>query len=87
MTFDSDVNPEGFAETLSFDVASSSLQNVTLVGIQLPLTKSRAAGQLHLCGQIQTHFRLGSRARLSLYGAGLNIMRADPIAVASETAA
>ena len=83
MTFDSDVNPEGFAETLSFDVASSSLQNVTLVGIQLPFNEvSSGPDSFIFGGQIQTHFRLGSRARLSLYGAGLNIMRADPIAVA-----
>ena len=86
MTFDNDVNPEGFAQTLSFDVKSSSspLKNITLVGFELPVNEvSAGPDSFAIGGQIQTHFRLSSRARLSLYGAGVNMLRMDPLAVAS----
>ncbi|MBP1624534.1 MAG: hypothetical protein H6Q07_2554 [Acidobacteria bacterium] len=83
LTFDSDVNPEGFAETLSFDLRSSALQNITIVGFQLPFNELPAShDSFVLGGQIQTHYRISSKVRLSLYGAGININRADPIAVA-----
>ncbi len=82
LTFDSDVNPEGFAETLSFDLPSSFFKNITLVGFQLPINETSSGhDSFVLGGQVQTQFRLSSRARLALYGAGININRADPIAV------
>lgn len=82
LTFDSDVNPEGFAETLSFDFASSFFKNITFVGFQLPVNETSSGhDSFVLGGQIQTQFRLNSRARLALYGAGININRSDPIAV------
>ncbi|MFB3815710.1 MAG: putative porin [Terriglobales bacterium] len=34
-TFDSDLNPEGFSEKLSFDLSSPVLKNVTFTGMQL----------------------------------------------------
>jgi hypothetical protein len=83
MTFDSDVNPEGFAETLTFDMKSPVLKNITLVGFQLPINEvSSGYDSFVLGGQLQTQFQLGPKVRLGLYGAGVNINRADPIAVA-----
>jgi hypothetical protein len=83
LTFDNDMNPEGFAETLAFDLKSTGLKNITLVGFQLPINETSSGyDSFVLGGQIQTHFRISSKARLSLYGAGININRADPIAVA-----
>jgi hypothetical protein len=35
VTFDPDLNPEGFSEKLSFDVKNSFVKNVSLVGMQL----------------------------------------------------
>jgi hypothetical protein len=88
LTFDDDVNPEGFAETLSFDVNSPGLKNVTLVGFQLPFNEIAAGhDSFILGGQIQTQFRINSRARLTLYGSGININRADPIAVSVASGA
>lgn len=82
LTFDRDLNPEGFAETLSFDLKSSALKNITVVGFQLPFHEvSDAHDSFVLGGQVQTHFRINSKTRLSLYGAGININRSDPIAV------
>jgi hypothetical protein len=84
MTFDSDVNPEGFAQTLSFDLKSSGLKNLTFVGFQLPINEvSGGPDSFILGGQIQTQFQLGSKARLGLYGAGLNFLRMDPLGVAA----
>jgi hypothetical protein len=83
MTFDNDVNPEGFAETMSFDVNSSVLKNITVVGFQLPINESSSAYDSFIFGgQIQSQYRINSKMRLSLYGAGININRANPIAVA-----
>lgn len=83
LSFDRDLNPEGFAETLSFDLNAPVLKNITAVGFQLPFNET-AVGQdsFILGGQIQTHFRIHSRARLALYGAGINVNRTDPIAIA-----
>jgi hypothetical protein len=83
LTFDSDVNPEGFAETLSFNIQSPVLKNITLVGFQLPFNEVGSGyDSFVLGGQLQTQFRLNSKVNLALYGAGININRADPIAVA-----
>jgi hypothetical protein len=82
LTFDNDVNPEGFAETLSFDLKSSAIKNITVVGFQLPINEVTSGyDSFILGGQIQAQFRINSKARLGLYGAGININRADSIAV------
>ena len=62
MTFDSDVNPEGFAETMSFDVKSSAFKNITFVGFQLPFNEANSGSSFPsdqhdswiMGGQIQT---------------------------------
>jgi hypothetical protein len=84
MTFDSDINPEGFAQTLSFDVKSSVLKNVTFVGFQLPINEvSSGADSFILGGQIQTQFQFSPKVKLGLYGAGINFLRTDPLGVAA----
>jgi len=83
MTFDNDVNVEGLAETLSFDINSPVVKNFTIVGFQLPFNEiAGRADSYILGGQIQAQFRLGSKIRLGLYGSGINFLRSDPIAVA-----
>lgn len=83
LTFDSDVNPEGFAQTLSFDVKSPVLSNITIVGFQLPFNEVTSGPDSFIYGgQVQAQFKMGSKARLGLYLAGMDIDRADPIAVA-----
>jgi hypothetical protein len=39
LTFDNDVNPEGFAQTLSFDLKTPGLKNITIVGFELPFNE------------------------------------------------
>ena len=84
MTFDSDVNPEGFSETLSFDMHSTGLKNITVVGFQLPINESSTSvDSFILGGQIQAQFQFSSKARMALYGAGINFLRTDPLGVAA----
>jgi hypothetical protein len=81
LTFDNDLNPEGFAETLSFDLKSSFLKNITIVGFQLPFNESSGGyDSFALGGQIQAKFQVSSKVKLSLYGAGINFKNADVIA-------
>lgn len=83
LTFDGDVNPEGFAQTLNFDIDSPVLTNFKIVGFQLPFNEvSGGLDSFIYGGQVQAQFRMGSRANLGLYVAGLDIQRPDPIAVA-----
>lgn len=81
LTFDDDLNPEGFSQSLSFDFSDSPLANLTLVGFQLPFNELELAGDSFIGGgQIQTHWKLGDQTRLSLYAAGINFHDADSIA-------
>lgn len=83
LTFDSDVNPEGFAQTLAFDLKSKVLKNITVVGFQLPFNEvSGGPDSFIYGGQVQAQFQMGSKTKLGLYLAGMDIDRADPIAVA-----
>jgi len=83
LTFDSDVNPEGFAQTLAFDLKSKVLKNITVVGFQLPFNEvSGGPDSFIYGGQIQAQFQMGSKTKLGLYLAGMDIDRADPMAVA-----
>ncbi len=83
LTFDNDLNPEGFAQTLSFNLKDSPLTNVTLVGFELPFNELSAAGDSFIWGgQVQTRWKLAEKAQLGLYAAGVNFRNADAIAVA-----
>ncbi len=83
LTFDNDVNPEGFAQTLSFDLKSPVLKNITFVGFELPFNEASGSYDSFIFGgQLQTRWKLSEKANLALYASGVNFNRADPIAVA-----
>jgi hypothetical protein len=83
LTFDNDLNPEGFAQTLSFNLKSSVFKNLTLVGFQLPFNEVSSGNDSFVYGgQIQTQFQLGAKTKLGFYGAGVNVKGSNPIAVA-----
>lgn len=85
LTFDNDLNPEGFGQTLSFDFPDSPLTNLTLVGFQLPFNELSAAGDSFIWGgQVQTHWKLSDRTRLGLYATGINFRNVDAIALAID---
>lgn len=88
LTFDNDLNPEGFSEKLSFNFPDSRLASLTLVAFQLPFNELAAAGDSIIWGgQVQTQWRLNERTRLGLHAAGLNFRNADSVARAMATGA
>lgn len=83
LTFDNDINAEGFSQTLSFDFKDSPLTNLTLVGFALPFNELAAAGDsIAWGGQVQTQWKLSERVQLGLHAAGVNFRNADSIAQA-----
>jgi hypothetical protein len=81
LTFDNDVNPEGFSQTASFDIKSDIVKNVTFVGFQLPINESSSGIDSWIFGgQAQVKYQLGSKAKLSFYITGVHFENADIIA-------
>lgn len=83
LTFDNDVNPEGLSQTLSFDLKSPGLKNITVVGFQLPFNEVGSGYDSFIFGgQIQARFKATDRTSFAIYASGVNFNRADPIAAA-----
>jgi Putative porin len=90
LTWDKDLNPEGAAETLAFNVNTPVLKRFALVGFQLPFaelagtssTDKRITQAITYGGQIQTTWQLGPRATLSAYTGYYNFRGSDAIAIA-----
>ena len=60
MTFDNDINPEGFSEKFSFDLHSSVLKNFTVMGMQLMLNEASGGTDTYaLGGQASAKLQLG----------------------------
>ena len=95
LTWDNDLNPEGLAQTLSWDVSKvPGLKKIALVGFELPLAEVAGTSLQNKSivqsavygGQLQTTWQLGDRVKLSAYTGFYNYHHADPIALAAETA-
>lgn len=83
LTFDSDLNPEGISETLSFDFKNPIFKRLTLVGFQLPFHESSGAADSFLFGgQVGSQWKFGDRLKFSGYAAFYNWHLADPIQAA-----
>ncbi|HUA16624.1 MAG TPA: putative porin [Verrucomicrobiae bacterium] len=90
LTWDKDLNPEGAAETLAFNVDSPVLKRVALIGFQLPFaeiagtssTDQRIAQQITYGGQLQTQLQLAPRVTFGAYSGFYNYHGADAIALA-----
>jgi hypothetical protein len=91
LTWDKDINPEGAAETLAFNLNSVPvLKKIAVVGFELPFTQvagvsvtnqsSRAS--IVYGGQLQTTWQLASWLKFSAYSALYDYRNADPIALA-----
>ena len=95
LVWDKDLNPEGAAETLAFDLKSAAvLKRVGLVGFELPFTqvagvslnnKSLATSAVY-GGQLQTTWQLAHWLKFGAFTAFCNYHNADPIAFAVATA-
>ena len=62
VTFDSDLNPEGFTEKLSWDLKSRVFKNFNVMGMQLLYNESGGGSDSYAVGgQVGTRLELGSR--------------------------
>jgi Putative porin len=90
LTWDKDLNPEGAAETLAFNLDIPVLKRFALVGFQLPFaelagtssTDKRITQAITYGGQIQTTWRLGPGATLSAYAGYYDYRGSDAVAYA-----
>ncbi len=95
LTWDKDLNPEGLAQTLAFDVNHAPLlRRIALVGFELPFsevantstTNKSIVQSVVYGGQLQTAWVFGPRVRFSAYSGVYNYHNADPIAFAIQKA-
>lgn len=91
LTWDKDLNPEGAAETLAFNLDSVPvLKKIVLVGFELPftqvagvtLTNQSLATSAVYGGQLQTTWQLASWLKFGAFTGFYNYHNADPIALA-----
>src|ERR1700723_3274238 len=91
LTWDKDLNPEGVAETLAFNLNSTPLlKKIAFVGFELPftqvagvsLTDQSLKSSVVYGGQIQTQWQLASWLKFGAYTGFYNYHNADPIALA-----
>ncbi len=94
LTWDKDLNPEGAAETLGFNIDTPFLKRIAVIGFQLPFaevagtssTNKRIAQQITYGGQLQTSWALGSHVTLSAYSGYYDFRGSDSIALALSRA-
>jgi hypothetical protein len=91
LTWDKDLNPEGVAETLAFNLNSTPLlKKIAFVGFELPftqvagvsLTDQSLKSSVVYGGQIQTQWQMASWLKFGAYTGFYNYHNADPIALA-----
>jgi len=90
LTWDKDLNPEGAAETLAFNLHTPVLKRFALVGFQLPFaemagtaaTDKRITQAITYGGQIQTTWQLVPKVTLSAYTGYYDYRGSDAIALA-----
>lgn len=90
LTWDKDLNPEGAAETLAFNLDTPVLKRIAFVGFQLPFaemagtsaTDKRITQAITYGGQLQTTWKLAPRVTLSAYSGYYDFRGSDSIALA-----
>jgi len=88
LTFDSDLNPEGFSQALSFDFKNPVFKKITLVAFQLPFRQTGSFDDSFLHGsQVQTYWKLSESLKFAAYAAFYNWHRADPVRAAQVAGA
>jgi Putative porin len=90
LTWDKDLNPEGVAESLAFNLDTPLLKRIAFIGFQLPFaemagtapTDKRITQSITYGGQLQTNWRLTSWLNFNAYAAYYDYRGADSIALA-----
>ncbi len=94
LTWDKDINPEGAAETLAFDIPSSRLKEIKLVGFGLPFAETAGVSLANKSitqsvvygGQLQTAWQIAGWLKLSAYEGFYDWHGSDAVAFAVATA-
>ncbi len=91
LTWDKDLNPEGAAQTLAFNLENASvLKRIAVVGFELPFAEEAGTGltnknivqSMAYGTQLQTNWKFGSRLQLSAYAGYYDFQNADTISQA-----
>ena len=90
LTWDKDLNPEGLAQTLVFDLHTPVLKKIAFVGFELPfaevagvsLNNQSIVQSVTYGGQIQTTWQLARWLKFGAFSGFYNFHNADPIALA-----
>jgi len=90
LTWDKDLNPEGAAQTLAFNLDTPVLKRIGLVGFELPFaemagtspTDQRITQAITYGGQLQATLKLAPRVTLSAYTGYYDFRGSDAIALA-----
>jgi Putative porin len=91
LTWDKDLNPEGFGQTLNFDLNSTPvLKRIAMIGFELPFSQVAGTSLSNKSlmqtavygGQFQTEWRLADWLELTAYTGFYNFHNADPMALA-----
>ena len=83
LTFDSDLNPEGLSESLTWSFKNSPLSRISLVAFQGPVVEiSSGKDTFVYVGQLQANFNLGSFVKFGSYIGYYNFQNADPLRAA-----
>lgn len=90
LTWDKDLNPEGAAQSLAFNLSTPALKRIALIGFELPFaemagttsTDKRISQNVTYGGQLQTMWQLGPHVTLNAYSAFYDYRNGDSIALA-----
>jgi len=90
LTWDKDLNPEGSAQTLAFQLSTPVLKRIALIGFELPFaevagttsTNKRVSQNVTYGGQVQSAWQLGPHVALSAYTGFYDYRNPDSIALA-----
>jgi hypothetical protein len=79
-TFDSDLNPEGLSQKLSFDLKNAIVKNISFIGMQLLFHENaRGADSFAAGGQVSGELNLGKRLTIKPSFTALNWRNQDII--------
>jgi hypothetical protein len=90
LTWDKDLNPEGLAQTLAFNLNTPVLKKIAFVGFELPftqvagvsLTNQSLVASVTYGGQVQTNWQFAPWLKFGAYAGFYDFVNADPIALA-----
>ncbi|HXE91073.1 MAG TPA: putative porin [Terriglobales bacterium] len=85
LTFDNDLNPEGFSEKVSFEVKNSVIRNVTVNPMQIMFNEAGGDNDAFAVGgAVSTRLQFGNRLTITPSYSLLNWRNADVIAQAAS---